>query len=186
MTYISKVGGSNRAVVPGPGLQNNLFVRSGDFDPLVDRINSIASDAGVIGIAGSSISIASRAAFTVSTLQNRTTTAINSTATATAAQILNGAITSTSGAATTITLPTATLLATALGASQGSSFDLFIDNTAGANTVTIALGTGMAQAVIVPNGGTGALTVAASATLGVGCFRIYFSSTTTAVVSRII
>src|ERR1700745_1177485 len=66
-----------------------------------------------------------------------TRTPINSTATATAAQVATGYITSTSEAATTITLPTGTLLGAQLDASQGMSFDLYIDNTAGANTVTI-------------------------------------------------
>src|ERR1700694_1866193 len=68
-----------------------------------------------------------------------TPVAINATATATAAQVASGYITSTSAAATTITLPTGTLLGAALGATQGTTFDLWIDNTAGANTVTIAV-----------------------------------------------
>jgi hypothetical protein len=67
--------------------------------------------------------------------------AINATATATAAQVVDGYITSTSAAATTITLPTGTLLGAALGATKGTVIDLYIDNTGGANTVTIAVAT---------------------------------------------
>ena len=61
-----------------------------------------------------------------------TTAAINATATATAAQVVTGYITSTSAAPVTITLPTGTLLGAALGAVAGTVLDLYIDNTAGA------------------------------------------------------
>jgi len=55
----------------------------------------------------------------------------NASATLTAAKVASGYITSTSAAATTLTLPTGTLLGTALGAAKGTVFDLYIDNTAG-------------------------------------------------------
>jgi hemolysin activation/secretion protein len=71
--------------------------------------------------------------------QVTTANAINATATATAAQVATGYITSTSAAPTTLTLPTGTLLGAALGAVQGTVFDLYIDNTAGASTVTVAV-----------------------------------------------
>ena len=113
--------------------------------------------------------------------------AINATATATAAQVATGYITSTSAAATTITLPTGTLLGAALGATQGTVLDLFIDNTAGANTVTIAVATNgilSAAAAAGSAAGAGLLTVPSGVT-GVGCFRIMFSSATAYVFSRI-
>ena len=62
-----------------------------------------------------------------------TTAAINATATATAAQVATGYITSTSAAATTITLPTGTLLGAALSAVKGTVMDLYVDNTGGAS-----------------------------------------------------
>jgi len=68
-----------------------------------------------------------------------TTAAINATATATAAEVATGYITSTSAAATTITLPTGTLLGAALSATRGTTLDLYVDNTLGASTVTIAV-----------------------------------------------
>jgi hypothetical protein len=108
--------------------------------------------------------------------------AINSTATATAAQVASGYITSTSAAATTITLPTATALATQLTAQQGTQFEFTIDNTAGANTVTLALGSGFTQLSIITGANT--LTVA-SGTVGVGTWKISFVSTTAATISRI-
>lgn len=106
--------------------------------------------------------------------------AINSSATATAAQVGGGTLTSTSAALTTITLPTATLLATQVGAIQGTHFDFAVDNSAGANIVTVALGAGTTQLSIIT--GSNTLTIAAGS---VGMFRYYFSSTTAAYFSRI-
>lgn len=112
--------------------------------------------------------------------------AINATATATAAQVAAGYITSTSAAATTITLPTGTLLGAALGAKQGSVYNLFIDNTAGANTVTIAVAVnGILSAAAAAGSGAGAglLTVPSGVT-GQACFTLMFSSATAYTFSR--
>ena len=108
-----------------------------------------------------------------------TTAAINATATATAAQVATGWITSTSAAATTITLPTGTDLGTALGAVRGTVFDLYIDNTAGASTVTIAVNTNavVSTAGVDTAGSFGDLTVAAGAT-GLARYTLMFSSAT--------
>lgn len=113
------------------------------------------------------------------------TNAINATATATAAQVATGYITSTSAAPTTITLPTGTLLGAALSATQGTVLDLFIDNTAGASTVTIAVATNgiLSTAAVDTPGSFGDLTIAAGAT-GLACFRIMFSSATAYVFTR--
>ena len=117
--------------------------------------------------------------------QVTTANAINATATATAAQVATGYITSTSAAATTLTLPTGTLLGAALGAVQGTVFDLYIDNTAGASTVTVAvavngiLSTGATDSA----GSFGDLTIAAGAT-GIGRYTLMFSSATAYVFTR--
>ena len=117
-----------------------------------------------------------------------TTAAINATATATAAEVATGYITSTSAAATTITLPTGTLLGAALGASRGTVLELYVDNTAGASTVTIAvatngiLSTGAVDAAAAA-GTFGDLTIASGAT-GIGRFTIMFSSATAYVFTR--
>lgn len=119
--------------------------------------------------------------------------AINSTATATAAQVISGYITSTSAAGTTITFPTGTALGTALNAEQGQVFDLYIDNTAGASTVTIAVNTNAVQsdwdnqltaatASVTPAAIT-PLTVA-SGVSGLARYTIMFSSPTAYVFSR--
>lgn len=112
-----------------------------------------------------------------------TGSAINATATATAAQVKTGLITSTSAAATSITLPTATQLATALGAVKGTSFEFIVDNSAGANTVTVIVGTGITTASALTGGTT--LTVVNGAS-GVAVFRLIFKSTTTANLARIV
>jgi hypothetical protein len=85
-----------------------------------------------------------------------------------------------------MTLPTGTLLGAYLGAEQGTTFDLFIDNTAGANTVTMAVATNgiKSDAANTTAGSFGQLTVASGAT-GVGCFRLMFSSPTTYVFTRV-
>ncbi len=106
--------------------------------------------------------------------------ALNATGTLTAAQIRAGVITSTSAAAVTATLPTATLLATALKAARGTWFDFAVDNS-GPNTVTVAVGTGITAATEVVTGGA-TLTVATGAT---GLFRIYFTSATTGKLYRV-
>jgi hypothetical protein len=115
------------------------------------------------------------------------TAAINATATATAAQVATGYLTSTSVGTVTITLPTGTDLGTALGATRGTTLDLYVDNTAGASTVTVAVATnGILSAAAAAGSGAGAglLTVPSGVT-GIGCFRIVFASATAYVFSRI-
>ena len=107
-----------------------------------------------------------------------TPVAINSTATATANQVASGYITSTSAALTTITMPTGTLLGARLGAVRGTVFDLFIDNTAGASTITIAVGVNAIQSAMA-----GTLTLVAGVT-GQARFTIIFSSATAYTFSR--
>jgi hypothetical protein len=111
--------------------------------------------------------------------------AINATATATAAQVATGYITSTSAAATTLTLPTGTLLGAELGATQGTVFDLYIDNTAGASTVTVAVAVNgiLSTGATDTAGSFGDLTIAAGAT-GIGRYTLMFSSATAYVFTR--
>lgn len=121
--------------------------------------------------------------------------AINSSATATAAQILSGYITSTSAAGTTITMPTGTTLGNAiLGCARGTTLEFIVDNTAGASTITMAVGTNAVQsdwdnqittatasvtpATITP------LTIA-SGVSGIATYKIVFASATAYVFSRV-
>ena len=120
---------------------------------------------------------------------NHVPVAINSTATATASAVSGGYITSTSGSATTITLPTATAIAAVNGAVQGTVIDLYIDNTAGANTVTITPDASMTKSQVaqvatygVPT--FGLFTVVSGAS-GLACFRLVFSSATALTIARI-
>ena len=113
------------------------------------------------------------------------TAAINATATATAAQVATGYITSTSASPTTITLPTGTAIGAAIGAAKGTVLDLYIDNTGGASTVTIAVATNgiLSTAAADTAGSFGDLTIAAGAT-GLARFTIMFSSATAYVFTR--
>ncbi len=119
-------------------------------------------------------------------ITHRTTAAIPATATATAAEVATGYIVCTSAAATTITLPTGTLLGAGLNANAGTVHDLFIDNTGGANTVTIAVATNgiLSSAAADTAGSFGDLTVASGVT-GLAQYRIMFSSTTAYVFTRV-
>lgn len=116
-----------------------------------------------------------------------TPVSINATATATAAQVATGYIKSTSAAATTITLPTGTLLGAALGAVQGTIHQLYIDNTAGASTITVAVAVnGILSAGAADAGAEvafGLLTVPSGIT-GQGRFTLMFSSATAYTFSR--
>jgi len=149
--------------------------------------NATTGAVTVTGTFGASTSVTNLSTTNlVFTDQNHpTTAAINATATATAAQVATGYITSTSAAATTITLPTGTLLGAAIGATKGTVLDLYIDNTGGANTVTIAVATNgiLSTAAADTAGSFGDLTVAAGAT-GLGRFTIMFSSATAYVFTR--
>ncbi len=116
-------------------------------------------------------------------IQYRTGAAISGTATVTAAQLALGALIFSGGAGTQ-TLPTATLIGAAINASQGTSFDFTVDNTAGSGTCTVAVGSGIVAAAPVVTGGA-TLTVANSATQGIGVFRLVFSSATAAVLFRL-
>lgn len=111
--------------------------------------------------------------------QVTTANAINATATATAAQVATGYITSTSAAATTLTLPTGTLLGAALGAVQGTVFDLYIDNTAGASTITVAVAVnGILSALAVAVAASAGLLTIPSGVTGQAKFTLMFSSAT--------
>lgn len=112
--------------------------------------------------------------------------AVNATATLTADQVASGYITSTSAAAVTMTLPTGTLLGAQLGATAGTVMDLFIDNTAGANTVTLAVGTNAIQSAwsVYQDVGGATLDVVSGVT-GQACFRLMFSSPTAYTFCRI-
>jgi len=99
--------------------------------------------------------------------------AANTTRILTAAQLAQQYITSTSAAAVTITGPTATALATQLGAIAGSKFTFTIDNSAGANPVIFTPGAGFTKngigSFVVPTG-------------GVQQFEVNFTSTTAATI----
>ena len=113
------------------------------------------------------------------------TATVTTTATLTALQAATGYVVSTctGTAAMTLTLPTGTLLGTQLGAIQGDTTDLFIDNSGGLATITIAASTNAVLSSMVSTGTIPVLTVATGAT-GVGRFTLMFTSPTAYTFSR--
>jgi hypothetical protein len=108
---------------------------------------------------------------------------VSGTAAVTVDALATGSLLFTGGAGTQ-TLPTATLFGAVINAAQGAVFDFSVDNTAGSGTCTIAVNTGIVAATPIITGGA-TLTIANSATQGIGIFRLVFSSATAAVLYRI-
>lgn len=148
---------------------------------------------------GSSLTVTGLATFNGGTLntgasvRKYTPVAVNSSATLTPAQVAGGYITSTSAAGTTMTMPTGTLLGAAVSATQGTVLDLYIDNTAGANTVTIAVGVNAVQSDwdLQITAATASVTPAAitpltvrSGVAGTAVYKLVFSSATAYSFSR--
>jgi hypothetical protein len=177
---INKIQQTNRQDNLKPGVFENNFVRIQDLHKVIDEANAdiaaIDTDLndGVFDVAlvsdGGNIEHHTDAA------------AVNVSATVTSEQLLTGYFTSTSAAAVTLTLPTATAAGAALGAAAGTSFEFIVDNSAGANTVTVAVNTGITTATPVVTGGA---TLTVSVANGVGIFRLVFTSATAAKLYRI-
>lgn len=134
----------------------------------VSAINELVTDAGI--------------AINQTIVQRHTTFAVNTSATVAAANMLKGYFTSTSGAAVTLTLDTAANIGTAIGAVAGTQIDFFVDNTSGANTVTVAVAAGITAMTPVITGGA---TLTVSVANAIGHFRLYFSSASVAKLARI-
>lgn len=147
--------------------------------PIKDIIDERLVDLGVINADPCCSEIAAVA-------KDREGVAIATTALGTVATITEGIqaglITSTSAAAVTLTLPTATQLATSIGATQGTTVDFIVDNSAGSNTITVVVATGITVGTVSITG-SGDLTVSTVEVMG--WFRIYFTSATTAIIRRI-
>lgn len=167
----------------------NTKVLSSKIDEIINKVNESSTTSNTLitqtinpTTSGTNITVNSGISSLGGNVENHTASAINSTATATAAQVATGLITSTSAAATAITFPSAAgLLAVLPGCAAGTWFDLAVDNSAGANTVTMTASATITAATAVITGGA-TLTVASGA---VGLFKIYFSGAAVAKVYRI-
>lgn len=150
---------------------------------LVGGFNASGLFTGAIAeqVAGAGITLANNL------IKKNVLTALNTTGTVTAAMINKGGITSTSGAAVTATLDSIANIVAQTGAVAGTVVDFVVDNSGGSNTVTVAVSAGIVAAKQTSSGDTAndiLLTVAASATVGVGMFSLYFISTSAAVLFR--
>ena len=177
-----------------PSVTNDGDLNTGIYFPAADTIGFTTggtnrariSSSGILTDSITELTSAANVTIGKAVIYKNTASAINATATATAAQVKTGLITSTSAAAVTITLPTGTLLGAALGAAQGTVFDLVVDNTAGANTVTLAVGANCIQSAwsVYQDVGGATLDVVSGVT-GIGVFRFVFSSATACTFCRI-
>lgn len=162
-------------LVAAQGLNTNKAVNFSGA--LIDTSGNITAP-GTLAVTGAVTTTAANNKINAPIITS-TPVAVNASATLTAAQVATGYITSTSAAAVTMTLPTGTLLGAALGAVQGTIFDLTIDNTAGANTVTVAVAVnGILSAAAVANGASQGLLTIPSGVTGQGTFQLIFSSAT--------
>jgi hypothetical protein len=155
---------------------------------MIDAINDLATTATLGATTTTTLSVSGQLTTATGVLYKHTGVAVNTTALATLATVQAGVVaglmTSSSMVPVTVTLPSATVLATALGAETGSWYDFAIDNSSGANTVTLAVDTGATIAVITP-AITGGATLTVSVVNTIGTFRLYFTSSTSARVIRL-
>jgi hypothetical protein len=147
-----------------------------------NNYGAAAAGAKVLDISATGLGVTGRLTTTTGTVRKNTSTAFTGNATVTAAQLSGGLLTITSGT-DTLTLPTATLLASELGAAAGTIFEFSVLNVASGGTCLLVVGSGI-TAVSAITGGT-VLSLANSATQGAATFRITFISTTVATISRI-
>jgi hypothetical protein len=171
---INKIQQTNRQDNLKPGVFENNFVRIQDLHKVIDEANADIAAAIVDAEDG---------VFEGPLQVNHVDVSIaNATATINGNFLSTGYITSTSAAPTNITLPTATDLAGAIGATAGTVFDFIVDNSAGASTVTLVLNTGITVITPVITGGA---TLTISTANAVGLFRLVFTSATAAKLFRI-
>jgi hypothetical protein len=145
-----------------------------------------ANDLGITSGGTKVVDISStNTTFTTPITELRTATTYTATGsiTVSAAELGGGLlVAATSTATTTFTLPTASQVATQLGATAGSTFTFVILNTGASNgTVTVAVGSGIVASDFP---GTNTLTRTGSATVGAAVFRLTFLSTSAAILTR--
>lgn len=171
-----------KPLAPFLGLKNIKILASIFGNVVEDLTNGLETDTISETTTGNGVAIDGAKIKDGVFIAKPTPVAIDVTATATAAQIASGYLTSSTAAAVSITLPTATELATALGANQGDSFEFAVENTGSSNAITMVLGSGITAATPVITGG-GTLTI--SAANDVGVFKVVFTSATAAKLFRI-
>jgi hypothetical protein len=177
---INKIQQTNRQSNLNPGVWENNYVRIQDLDKVINEVNAeiLAIDTDINDGIFDSALVSDGGNIELHTDDAK----VNTSATITGVALSTGYLTSTSIAPVTITLPTATDACAALGGDAGTSFEFIVNNSGGANTVTVAVNTGIVAATPVITGG-GTLTV--SVANGIGIFRIVFTSATTARLFRI-
>ncbi len=173
---------AGNGTVGAPSISFTSDTDNGLYRIGTNNIGVAAAGAKVLDVSATGLGVTGRLTTTVGTVRKATSTAFTGNATVTAAQLSGGLLTVTSGT-DTLTLPTATLLATELGAAAGTIFEFSVLNIASGGTALITVGAGIVTASAITGGDV--LTLANSATVGAATFRITFLSATAATLSRI-
>jgi hypothetical protein len=119
------------------------------------------------------------------TVTHSETAFIDTTSTATAAQVATGYILAggLGPGAITITMPTGADLGAALNAARGTVFDLYVQNTGFGSVIAVNTNAILSSAAADTPGSFGDLTIAAGAT-GLARFTLMFTSATAYVFTR--
>lgn len=175
---------------------NNTFTGTNAF---TNTTESTSSSTGSIKTSGGlgvvkNLQVGGTLVTSKGNVENHTGVPINTTGAGTLSVVTSGVIagliTSTSAAAVTVTLDSVANIITAFAAAgvtitTGSQIKFIIDDSQGANTVTLAVDAGTTIAVATP-AITGGATLTVSTANKIGLFSLYLTSATTAILSRVI
>mgnify|MGYP003386799657 CR=1 FL=1 len=188
------------------GAAQNNFTRISDVNPIIDQVNAISNGtaittAGSLTVGTTStltgvVTMSDVVATSKALVQKHTTftastdTTAGWTLTNVKSGLVAGVIKTTSAAAVTLTLDSIANIITAFGTAgvtitTGTNLQFWVDNSQGANTVTVAVDAGTTIAVATPVI-TGGATLTVSTANKIGLFNLYLTSATTGILSRII
>jgi hypothetical protein len=186
-----KVVSESVNVARGTGDSTNIIpVRAYQFNRAIDQVSAIIDGGTSLAKVTSTGSVITNTVL----VENRTLTAVATTAAATLtvvkAGLVAGGFSSTSAAAVAITLDSVANIISSFSTAgitlaAGSNIQFIVDNSAGANTITVAVDSGATIAVATPVI-TGGATLTISTANKIALFNLYLTSTTAGILSRII
>lgn len=170
----------------------NTKVLSSKIDEIITELNAISNTSnGITNLIAPNQFIANKNVIkTLTPFTAATDTTVGWTLANVKIALLAGAFKTTSVAAVTLTLDSVANIITSFATvgvtlSTGSLIEFIIDNSQGANTVTLAVDSGTTIAVPTP-AITGGNTLTVSTANKLARFQLYLTSTTTATLSRLV